>query len=146
MLLVVGVIVGHVTMAWTSNEAWVLEEPPVREPLLTLLKLTALVGVLFAMTAFFLIAGAFTPRSLAGKGLRRFLLDRTVRLGVPLVFFLLALAPPRRVRRLRQRRLGQGLPGVRHLHLAASRTRPHVGSRPRSGVNGTGEGSSRWGR
>src|SRR5512135_2020983 len=92
VLLVVGVIVGHVTMAWTSNEAWGLKEPPVREPLLTLLDLAALVGVLFAMATFFLIAGAFTPRSLARKGLRRFLVDRTARLGVPLVFFLLALA------------------------------------------------------
>lgn len=93
VLLVAGVIIGHVTMAWTDNEAWVLEEPPVREPLLTLLDLAALVGVLFAMATFFLVAGAFTPRSLAGKGPRRFLVDRTVRLGVPLVFFLLALAP-----------------------------------------------------
>jgi fucose 4-O-acetylase-like acetyltransferase len=93
VLLVVGVIVAHATMAWTDNEAWVLEEPPVREPLLTLLNLAALVGVLFAMATFFLIAGAFTPRSLARKGLRRFLVDRTVRLGVPLLFFLLALAP-----------------------------------------------------
>jgi fucose 4-O-acetylase-like acetyltransferase len=93
VLLVAGVIVGHVTMAWTVNEAWVLDEPPVREPLLTLLNLVALVGVLFAMAAFFLIAGAFTPRSLERKGLRRFLVDRTLRLGVPLVFYLVALAP-----------------------------------------------------
>ena len=93
VLLVAGVIVGHVTMAWTVNEAWVLDEPPVREPLLTLLNLGALVGVLFAMAAFFVIAGAFTPRSLESKGLRRFLTDRTLRLGVPLVFYLLVLAP-----------------------------------------------------
>jgi hypothetical protein len=93
VMLVAGVIVGHVTMAWTLNEAWVLDEPPVREPLLTLLNLVALVGVLFAMAAFFLIAGWFTPRSLERKGLRRFLVDRTLRLGVPLVFYLVALAP-----------------------------------------------------
>jgi glucans biosynthesis protein C len=93
VLLVAGVIVGHVTMAWTVDEAWVLDEPPVREPLLTLLNLVALVGVLFAMAAFFVIVGAFTPRSLERKGLRRFLTDRTLRLGVPLVFYLLVLAP-----------------------------------------------------
>jgi putative copper export protein len=93
VLLVAGVIVGHVTMAWTVDEAWVLDEPPVREPLLTLLNLVALVGVLFAMAAFFVIAAAFTPRSLERKGLRRFLTDRTLRLGVPLVFYLLVLAP-----------------------------------------------------
>ncbi len=93
VLLVVGVIVAHATMAWTDNDAWVLDEPPVREPLLTLLNLAALVGVSFAMATFFLIAGSFTPRSLERKGLRRFLVDRTLRFGVPLVFYMLALGP-----------------------------------------------------
>ena len=93
VLLVAGVIVGHVTMAYAENDAWVLDEPPVREPLETLLNLAALVGVLFAMALFFLVAGAFTPRSLNRKGARRFLIDRTVRLGVPLIIVLLALAP-----------------------------------------------------
>jgi len=93
VLLVVGVIVAHSTMAWTENDAWVLEEPSVREPLLTLLNLVALVGVMFAMATFFLIAGTFTPGSLARKGLRRFLVDRTVRFGVPLVAYLLVLSP-----------------------------------------------------
>lgn len=67
VLLVASVIVGHVTMAYAENDAWVLDEPPVREPLETLLNLAALVGVLFAMSLFFLVAGAFTPRSLDRK-------------------------------------------------------------------------------
>jgi surface polysaccharide O-acyltransferase-like enzyme len=91
--LVTGVIVAHVTAAWTANENWVLDEPPVRDPLLTLLMLASLVGVLFAMPLFFLIAGSFTPRSLTRKGTRRYLADRTLRLGVPLVVYLLVLAP-----------------------------------------------------
>jgi glucans biosynthesis protein C len=94
LLLVVGVIVGHATMAWTDNdEAWVLSEPPIREPLLSVVNLMALVGVLFAMSTFFLIAGSFTPRSLERKGLRRFVIDRTLRFGLPLLFYLLFLAP-----------------------------------------------------
>lgn len=93
VLLVAGVIVGHVTMAWGGIGGWTLEEPPVREPLLTVLKLAAVVGVTFAMALFFMIAGAFTPRSLARKGLRKFLIDRTVRLGVPVVFFVVVFAP-----------------------------------------------------
>ncbi|HEX5188673.1 MAG TPA: acyltransferase [Streptosporangiaceae bacterium] len=93
VLLVAGVIVGHVTTSWSGIHAWVLEEPPVREPLLTVIKLVALVGTMFAMALFFMIAGAFTPRSLARKGLRKFLIDRTVRLGVPVVFFVLVFAP-----------------------------------------------------
>jgi hypothetical protein len=70
VLLVAGVIVGHVTMSWSGIHAGVLEEPPVQEPLLTVIKLAALVGTMFAMALFFLIAGAFTPRSLSRKGLR----------------------------------------------------------------------------
>jgi Acyltransferase family len=93
LLLVVGVIVGHATMAWTGVGTWVLTEPPVREPLLTLLSGIEVIAALFALALFFLIAGAFTPRSLARKGLRRFLIDRTVRLGVPVVFFVLFLSP-----------------------------------------------------
>lgn len=93
VLLVVGVIVGHATMAWVDNDAWVLDEPPVHEPLMSTLNLMALVGVLFAMPLFFVIAGQFTPRSLARKGPRRYIVDRVLRLGVPLVFYQLAFAP-----------------------------------------------------
>ena len=70
--LVVGVIAAHAVAAWTANAGWVLEEPPVREPLLTVLMLASLVGVLFGMATFFLIAGTFTPASLTRKGGRRF--------------------------------------------------------------------------
>lgn len=91
--LVAGVIVAHAVMAWTGLHGWVLEEPPVAEPLLSLLLLASLVGVLFGMAAFFLVAGAFTPPSFARKGPREFMLARLVRLGVPLVVYLLVLAP-----------------------------------------------------
>ncbi len=93
VLLVVGVIVAHATMAWTANDAWVLEEPTVREPLLTLLNLAALTGVMFAIPLFLVIAGSFTPQSLARKGPRRFVIDRMIRLGVPLLFYLVVFAP-----------------------------------------------------
>lgn len=91
--LVAGVIVGHVTMAYMDEGGWTLSEPPVREPLLTVLKLLAVIGVMFAMALFFLVAGVFTPRSLERKRLRRFMADRTLRLLLPVVFFALLLSP-----------------------------------------------------
>jgi fucose 4-O-acetylase-like acetyltransferase len=91
--LVAGVIVAHATMAWTGVGNWVFTEPPVREPLLSVLVLLSVVGALFGMPLFFLVAGIFTPASLERKGARRFLQDRYVRLGVPLVFFVVFLAP-----------------------------------------------------
>jgi glucan biosynthesis protein C len=93
VLLVAGVIVGHVTLAWTGVGIWVFEEPHVREPLLSVLVLIAVVGALFAMPLFFLVAGLFTPGSLERKGPRRFCVDRIVRLSVPMLFFILFLSP-----------------------------------------------------
>jgi fucose 4-O-acetylase-like acetyltransferase len=93
VVLVIGVIVAHVTMAWTGMSTWVFDEPPIREPLLSLLSVVEVIGGMFGMALFFLIAGAFTPGSLSRKGMRQFLIDRTVRLGVPMVFFMIALSP-----------------------------------------------------
>lgn len=93
--LVMGVVVAHVTMAWTALEgAWVFSEPPVREPLLSVLRLASIVGVLVGMPLFFLLAGMFTPGSLQRKGLRRYAVDRTVRLLVPSLLYALVLSPP----------------------------------------------------
>jgi hypothetical protein len=93
VVLVVGVIVGHATMAWTGVGDWVFDEPHVRDPMLSVLILLAVIGALFAMPLFFLVAGAFTPGSLRRKGLRRFLIDRIVRLGLPMIFFVIFLSP-----------------------------------------------------
>jgi glucan biosynthesis protein C len=92
-VLVAGVIVGHATIAWTGYGNWVTFESPVREPLLSILLMVMLIGALVAMPLFFFIAGAFTPPSLRRKGLRRFLADRLVRLGLPMLFFVIFLAP-----------------------------------------------------
>jgi len=94
VVLVAGVIVGHTTMAWTGVGNWVLREPYVREPLLTLLTFASALGALFAMPLFFLVAGYFTPRSFERKGLGRFLAGRAVRLLLPMLAFVLLLSPP----------------------------------------------------
>ncbi len=94
VVLVAGVVVAHVTMAWSDLEgAWVFSEPPVREPLLSALRLAVLVGSLVGMPLFFLVAGMFTPASLRRKGLRRYAADRCLRLLVPSLLFVLLLTP-----------------------------------------------------
>jgi fucose 4-O-acetylase-like acetyltransferase len=93
VVLVAGVIAAHATMAWTGLGTWVFEEPPVREPLLTVLTLVTAVVSLFGLPLFFLLAGYFTPRSLERKGSRRFLTDRALRLLVPMVAFIVLLSP-----------------------------------------------------
>jgi glucan biosynthesis protein C len=92
VLLVVGVILGHTTMAWTGMGNWVFEEPHIGEPFLSIASLF-IIGAMFGMALFFAIAGMFTPPSLARKGTRRFLSDRALRLGVPMLFYVLAFSP-----------------------------------------------------
>ncbi len=93
VLMVAAVIFGHVCVAWTGIGEWVFEEEPLREPLFSLVALILGVGALLGLALFFVIAGQFTPHSLARKGLHRFLVDRVLRLGVPMVFFVIFLSP-----------------------------------------------------
>lgn len=53
----------------------------------------ALANQAWFMGAFFLLAGYFTPGSLDRKGAMPFLRDRVLRLGIPLVVYVLALNP-----------------------------------------------------
>jgi hypothetical protein len=48
---------------------------------------------LYFMGLFFLLAGYFTPGALARKGWRKFLVDRAIRLGIPLVLAYVFAAP-----------------------------------------------------
>lgn len=91
-LLVVGVIIGHAVMAWTGIGNWVFTEPRVREPMMSILSMFMIVAM-FAMALFFFVAGMFTPRSLARKGPRRFLMDRTLRLDLPMLIFVVVISP-----------------------------------------------------
>ncbi len=47
----------------------------------------------YFMGFFFLLAGYFTPPSLERKGYARFIVDRFIRLGLPLVAFIVILGP-----------------------------------------------------
>jgi Acyltransferase family len=94
VLMVVGVIVAHATFAWTEVGNWVVKEEQLREPWLTLVTVVAAIAGLFGLGLFFLIAGTFTPRSFERKGPGRFVLDRTIRLGVPMLFFIIVFSPP----------------------------------------------------
>ena len=45
------------------------------------------------MATFFFIAGMYTAPSLARKGVGKFLVDRAIRLGIPMLFSMLLLSP-----------------------------------------------------
>lgn len=91
--LVAGVIIAHTSIAWTGVAEWVLYEPAIGEPWFSMVALLILGGGLFGMALLFTIAGMFTAPSLARKGLGKFLTDRLIRLGVPLLFYVIVLSP-----------------------------------------------------
>ena len=93
VVLVVGVIVGHVLITYADVGKWSYRETSENDAFLIPSALVVALGSLFAMGVFFLIAGLMTPGPLARKGPGGFLRDRALRLGVPFVVFLFLLYP-----------------------------------------------------
>jgi len=92
-VLVTGVIVGHVFIAYGDIGSWAYREPSHNKAFLVPAALFVALGSLFAMGLFFLIAGWLTPRALARKGPAGFIKDRLARLCPPFLVFLLAVFP-----------------------------------------------------
>lgn len=97
VVLITAVIVLHGVLGYASIvEVWTysgLREvtlAPVSE--LVLFVLVSPFGF-FLMALLFLVAGLLTPSSLERKGTGRFLRDRTLRLGVPFVLYVLVVQP-----------------------------------------------------
>jgi peptidoglycan/LPS O-acetylase OafA/YrhL len=88
------VVLHHTAITYGAPGGWFYIE---RQPQynLTGLLLTMFVATqqAYFMGFFFLLAGYFTPPSLERKGYGRFLWDRFLRLGLPLLAFIVVLAP-----------------------------------------------------
>jgi glucan biosynthesis protein C len=85
--LTVLVILHHATLAYGGNGNWGVDDPAVDEISPIFLTFFNAVNQSYFMSAFFLPAGYFTPRSLEKKGARRFLIDRLIRLGIPILVY-----------------------------------------------------------
>lgn len=95
VLLIILVVTAHVSLTYGSPEganAWYYYEP---NKLLSTYLLTIFTAILasFIMGFFFMISGYFTPGSYNHKGPKAFLLDRLLRLGIPLVFYIFVIGP-----------------------------------------------------
>jgi len=85
--LTVLVILHHASLAYGGSGGWAIHDVVTDEISPILLTLFNALNQSYFMTAFFLLAGYFTPRSFARKGTKNFLLDRFVRLGIPLLIY-----------------------------------------------------------
>lgn len=90
--LTVLVVLHHAALAYSNIPHWYYLETAT-DPSGVLLDLLLVLNQAFFMGAFFLIAGLFVPGSYDRKGARRFFGERLLRLGVPLLIWLLVLRP-----------------------------------------------------
>jgi glucan biosynthesis protein C len=91
--LTVLVILHHLAIVYGASGGYPYVEPGADDLAVILLTLFATVNSTFFMGYFFLIAGYFAPGSYDRKGVGRFLKDRLVRLGIPVVVYMFTINP-----------------------------------------------------
>jgi glucan biosynthesis protein C len=92
--VIAGVIVVHAATAYVVDVPWYYDDERTTSgawPML--LSPPALIGALFALGPLFLLAGWFSARSLAHRGPGGFARSRLLRLGVPLLVYVLLINP-----------------------------------------------------
>ncbi|NUR92999.1 MAG: acyltransferase [Nonomuraea sp.] len=92
IVLTVMVVLHHAAVTYGNIPVWFYTEPA-KDPSGALLDILVVVDQSFFMGFFFMISGFFTPGSVDRKGTRPFIRDRLIRLGIPLLVFLLVLRP-----------------------------------------------------
>lgn len=85
--LTILVILHHDALAYGGAGSWGIMDPGVDEISPIIFTIFNAVNQSYFMSAFFLLAGYFTPRSLERKGAGTFLVDRLIRLGIPLLVY-----------------------------------------------------------
>ncbi len=91
--LIIAVILVHASIAYGGVGDWPVRDPAVDDVSPLFLTIFNAVNQSYFMSAFFLLAGYFTPRSLERKGSTQFLKERVTRLVIPLIFYPILIAP-----------------------------------------------------
>jgi glucan biosynthesis protein C len=85
--LIILVILHHAAIAYGGAGDWPVRDPAVDDISPIFLLIFNVINQSYFMSAFFLLAGYFTPRSLERKGSKQFLKDRLIRLAIPIVIY-----------------------------------------------------------
>jgi hypothetical protein len=97
VLFTILVIFQHVRVTYGGGGGWYyIESPPVDDfSIIFFTIITSIGGLLQAslMGLFFLMGGYFTPKSYDRKGLRSFWKERLLRLGIPLLLYIVLINP-----------------------------------------------------
>lgn len=94
ILLAINVIIFHAALPYGYGGEWPIGHPDYINPLTILIIGTILsVSSSYFMGLFFFIAAYFTPNSYQRKGARKYLEDRLIRLGIPLIIAIISILP-----------------------------------------------------
>ena len=92
--LIILVVLHHLSVIYAANTPFYYLEPSYSDvAALLILVIFQLLNQAYFMGFFFLLSGYFTPGSFDRKGPARFLKDRLLRLGIPLIVFMFVLNP-----------------------------------------------------
>jgi surface polysaccharide O-acyltransferase-like enzyme len=88
------VVLHHVGIAYGTMGSWCfVTSDTMKGPIQVFLSALFGIEAIFSMSLFFFISAYFTPQSLDKKGAKLFLNGQFIRLGIPLLFVMLLLAP-----------------------------------------------------
>src|SRR3954469_2332107 len=87
ILLTILVILHHTFIAYSTSDGWYYTEPTKIFGVLIPVKMFISINQSFFMGFFFMLAAYFTDSSFTKKGTFKFITDRLIRLGIPLVFY-----------------------------------------------------------
>lgn len=93
LVFTVFVILHHVSLTYGAHSGWYYYET-LHDPFTNLvLNILMTLNRAWIIVCFFMISGYFTPGSLDRKGSLKFIIDRFIRLGIPILFFSLIIRP-----------------------------------------------------
>jgi len=93
ILLICGVLLVHLDDTYGAIGSWDYHDPATNFLTGAILSFPNAIGMACGMGLFFLLAGYFTPGAYDRKGYKRFLQDRLLRLGLPLLLYDLLVHP-----------------------------------------------------
>jgi hypothetical protein len=93
VVLTILVILHHVCVCYGAPGGWYFRQPTTIEGALIAMTVFVATNQSFFMGFFFLLSAYFTEPSLQRKGTKKFIQDRLIRFGIPLVFYSLLLSP-----------------------------------------------------
>jgi peptidoglycan/LPS O-acetylase OafA/YrhL len=93
LFLIVMIVIHHVAVAYGGSGGWPLKEIPTDEISPIVFLLFNAINQSYVLSFFFLLSGYFVPRSYDKKGPKKFLKDRLIRLGIPVLVYTTLITP-----------------------------------------------------